>query len=167
MPQDLVSTAPGVYSALLGLVQAAAVAQSPPVSVFAFELGQYEPGSYVTVHAIENHQWDPETIGTFSQREGYDVCGCATVFTGDSPATNAPVATTILAQTYALFQALVMTPAMSNRVIPILGASTDVFQMLPGFSRYSAGPGNMAGGEAGWVGILEWSFHFDALVTPA
>ena len=60
-----------------------------------------------------------------------------------------------------------MTPAMSNRTIPILGGSTNVLEMLPGYSRYTAGPGEMVGGETGWYGLIEWSFHFKANVTPA
>ena len=167
MTQDLVSTAPAVYTALLGLVQTAAAAQNPAPAVFAFELGQYEPGSYVTVHAIENQRWDPETIGSFSQIEEYEVCGCATVFSGDSPATNPSVASTVLNATYSLFQSCVMTPAMSNRTMPILGGPPNVTRMLPAFTRYTGAPGNIGGAQGGWVGIVEWAFSFQAYVTPA
>lgn len=163
---DLVSTAPGVYTALLALVQTAAAAQNPAVQVFPFELGTYEPGSYVTVHAIENQTWTPETLGTFSQLEHYDICGSATVFTGDSPATNANVATQTLAAAYSLFQACVMTPVMSNRTEPIFGVSNGPYQVLPAWSRYVAGLG-VEGGPAGWFGMVQWGFHFDAYVTPA
>ena len=168
MTQDLVSSAPGVYSAFLALVQNAAAVQNPAPAVFAFELGEYEPGSYVTVHAIENHEWAPETIGTFSQTEGYDIVGCATVYSGDSPATNPSVATTVLNQTYSLFQSCVMTPVMSNRTMPILGTTgPSPYQMLPGYARYTASPASMGGNPAGWAGVLEFSFHFDAYITPA
>jgi hypothetical protein len=167
MTQDLVSSAPGIYTAFLGLAQTAGAVQTPAVAVFAFELGQYEPGSYLTVHAIENHEWSPETIGTFSQTEGYDIVGCATVFSGDSPNTNPSVATTVLSQTYSLFQACVMTPVMSNRTMPILGTTgPSPYQMLPGFARYTGGLGNIGGSPAGWAGVLEFSFHFDAYISP-
>ena len=166
MSQDLVSTAPSVYTALLGLVKTAAAAQNPAVSVFAFELGEYEPGSYVTVHAIENQQWDWAYLGTFTQYEEFDICGCATVFTGDSPATNSTVATSTMTSTYSLFQNCVMTPAMSNRTIPILGGPANVIEMVPGFTRYTAGPSSIGGQMAGWAGVIEWAFHFKANVTP-
>lgn len=166
MSQDLVSTAPGVFAALLGLVEAAAAAQNPPVSVFAFELGEYEPGSYVTVHAIENQTWDWAYLGPFTQREEYDIAGCATVYVGDSPATNPTIASTVVTQTYSLFQTLVMTPAMSNRTIPILGGPSNVIEMTPNFTRYTAGPGISSGAAAGWYGLIEWAFHFVADVSP-
>jgi hypothetical protein len=164
--QDLVSTAPGVYTALLGLVQTAAAAQTPAVASFAFELGSYEPGSYVNVHAIENQNWDWAYLGTFTQYEEFDITGCATVYSGDSPFTNPSVATTVLNQTYTLMQACVMTPLMSNRTIPILGGPSNVIEMTPNFSRYQAGPGEMVGGVSGWYGLIDWSFHFRANVTP-
>lgn len=164
---DLVSTVPAVYDALLGLVHAAAAAQNPQPGVFAFELGEFEPGSYITVHAIENHQWSPESMGSFSQEEHYDICGTATVFTGSSPNTDPTVATSILVATYTLFQACVMTPLMSNRTMPILGATPSPYQMLPGYTRYTAGVGTVGDRPSGWFGLLEWSFHFDAYITPA
>jgi hypothetical protein len=166
MTQDLVSTAPAVYEALLGLVQTAAAAQNPPVIVFPFSPGQYEPGSYVTITAIENQTWDWAYLGTFTQREEFDICGCATVFSGDSVSLGSTVVTDVLNQTYSLFQALVMTPAMSNRTIPILGGPSNVIEMTPNYSRYTAGPGEIGGSPGGWFGMVEWAFHFCANVTP-
>lgn len=167
MTQDLVSTAPGVYTALLGLVGAAAAAQTPAVAVFPFELGQYEPGSYVIVHVIENQSWDWAYLGSFTQYEEFDIGGCVTVYSGDSPATNPSVATTVLNATYNLMQACVMTPVMSNRTIPILGGPANVIEMTPNFSRYSAGPADLGGGMSGWFGLIDFSFHFRANVTPS
>lgn len=167
MTQDLVSTAPGVFTALLGLVQTAAATQNPPVNVFAFELGQYEPGSYVTVHAIENQTWDWAYLGTFTQREEFDISGVATVFSGDSASVGSTVVTDVLNQTYSLFQALVMTPVMSNRTIPILGGPSNVFEMTPNHTRYEASPGEIGGAPGGWVGLIDWSFRFRANVTPS
>lgn len=168
MPQDLVSSVPGVYEALLTLVEAAGAAQKPaPVNVFPFELGTYEPGSYVTVEGVENHEFEWETIGVFSQIEHYDLVGKATVFTGDT-VTSGTVATDVLMQTYGLFQACVMTPVMSNRTMPLLGTTgPSPYLMLPGYARYSGEPGFVDGKPAGWVGMLQWCFHFDAFLTPA
>jgi hypothetical protein len=165
MTQDLVSTAPGVWIALLGLVEAAAAAQTPAVSVFPYELAEYEPASYVIVGDILNHGWVPESLGTFSQVESYDIVGAATVFSGDSPGLKPSVVSTVLSATYSLFQACVMTPLMSNRTIPILGATPSPYQMLPGFARYSAGVGDV-GGTEGWYGRIDWAFSFEAFVTP-
>lgn len=166
MTQDLVSTAPTTYTAMLGLIETAAAAQNPAVSVFAFELGQYEPGSYIMLHQIANHSWTVETLGSFTQLEHYDICGKVTVFSGDSPATNPSVATTVMSSTYTLFQATVMTPMMSNRTIPILGGSRQVYQMMPTMSQYTAGLGEIADQPAGWVGMIDFYYHFDAYITP-
>lgn len=168
MTQDLVSSAPGIWTALLSLVQTAAAAQTPAVQVFPYELAQYEPASYVIVGGIEHHKWAPESLGSFTQEEHYDIVGCATVFTGDSPGMNPNVVTTVLSQTYSLFQACVMTPVMSNRDMPIFGTTgPSPFQMLPGYTRYTAGVADIGGGADGWYGQIEWSFHFDAFITPA
>ena len=167
MTQNLVSSAPGIYQALLSLVQTAAGQQQPPVNVFPFEPGQYVPGSWVTVQGIENHEWEWESIGSFSQKEHYDVCGQVVVYTGDT-VTSGTVPIDVLTQTYSLFQAAVMTPVMSNRTMPLLGTTgPSPFLMLPGHTRYAASPGEIGGEEAGWLGVVEWSFHFDAYITPA
>lgn len=168
MSQDLVSSVPGIFTALLGLVQTAAAAMTPQPAVFAFELGQYEPGRYVTVHEIKGPDYQWEDIGTFAQKEIYEICGLATVFTGDSVTNNANVATQVLADTIDLFQTCVMTPVMSNRTMPLLGTTgPSPLLMLPDRMAYDSGPGEIAGGEGGWVGKYEWSFHFEAIITPA
>lgn len=168
MPQDLISSAPGVYTALYNLLTAAGAAQNPAVPVFGFELTEWEPGTYVIVNGIENHKFDPESMGTFSQLENYDITGVATVFTGSSVTDDPTVTTDILSQTYAAFQSVVMTPIMSNRMMPILGTTGPTpYQMLPGDARYTGTVGNLAGGPGGWVGTLEWSYHFSAYLTPA
>lgn len=167
MTQDLVSSVPGIYQAMLGLLQAAAATQNPPIQVFPFEQGPYEPGSYVTLHAIENHTFEAAYLGTFSQYEHYDICGCATVFTGDT-VTSGTVATDILTQTYSLFQAVVMTPVISNRTIPIFQTTgPSPYEMLPERAQYHAEPGEIGGNAAGWVGTVDFLYHFDAVVTPA
>lgn len=165
---QFVSSVPGVFNALLTLIQQAAAAQSPSVAVFPFELGQYEPGSYVTVHDIVGPRYEWETIGSFAQKEFYDIAGCATVYTGDSPATNPGVGVTVLSQTFSLLQSCVMTPVFSHRTTPLLGTTgPSPYLMLPGDFEYRAGPGAMGEGETGWCGVLTWSFHFEALITPA
>jgi hypothetical protein len=168
MGQDLVSSVPGVFAALLGLVCTAAAEQSPSVSVFAFELGQHEPGSYVMVHEIKGPRYEWENIGPFSQKEMYSIHGKATVFSGDSVATNETLAVDVLDETFALMQACVMTPVMSNRDMPILGTTGPTpYLMLPVESQYDAAPGVIGGGPGGWCGVLDWGFSFEAIITPA
>lgn len=168
MTQDLVSSVPGIFDAFLGLVQTAAAAMDPAPAVFAFELGQYEPGSYVTVHEIKGPDYEWENIGVFSQKEIYEICGMATVFTGDSVSNNPNVATQVLADTMTLFQTCVMTPVMSHRTMPLLGTTgPSPVLMVPAQMAYDSGPGEIAGGEGGWVGKYSWSFHFEAIITPA
>jgi len=165
--QDLISSAPGIYAAFLKLVGEAAAGQATPVSVFPFELSQYEPKSYIILSKIENHQFEWKSIGVFAQKERYEIVGKTTVFTGDSPAVNQKLATKVLAETYALFQACVMTPAMSNRNMPILDTEGPTpYLMLPSYARYDAAPGEMGGGPAGWCGVLDWGFSFEAILTP-
>lgn len=136
--------------------------------MFAFELAQYEPGAYVTVHEIVGPVYEWETIGAFSQYEDYDIGGIATVFTGASVVDSPTVQTDVLASTFSLFQSCVMTPIMSNRTMPYFETTgPSPVLMVPKRMTYSAGPGEIAGGPAGWQGKYEWSFHFRALLTPA
>jgi hypothetical protein len=168
MTQDLVSSVPGVYTALLGLIQSAAAATVPPTLVFPFELGQYEPGSYVTVHEIAGPEYVWESIGFFTQRETFEIRGCVTVFSGSSVTDGSTVVTDVLAQTMSLFQTCVMTPVMSNRDMPILGTTgPSPFLMLPGpRMQYHGEVGLIGGNPGGWVGVYDWSFQFEALITP-
>ncbi|HEY1690064.1 MAG TPA: hypothetical protein VGF95_14510 [Solirubrobacteraceae bacterium] len=168
MSQDLVSSVPGIVKAFLGLTKTAAEEQEPTVPVFAFQLGQYEPAGFVILERVVGPRFAWETIGAFSQREVYELQGKATVFSGDSPATNPALFEQVMTETYALFQAVVMTPVMSNRTMPILGTEgPSPFEMLPQEAHYEAGPAEMAGGQAGFYGQVEWAFQFSALLTPA
>ena len=183
MTQDLVSSVPGIYDALLGLIQTAAAgatnpvpnAPDPKVYVFPFEIGQYEPGAYVTVHGItgpqgsgQGPQYQWESIGSFSQKELFGIKGNVTVFSGDSPTNNPSVATQVLGWCLALFQTCVMTPVMSNRNMPLLGtAGPSPYLLLPARMGYTAGPGTIGGGPGGWDGTYSWSFHFESIITPA
>lgn len=164
---DIVSSVPGIYEALAKLVTEAGNEQSPPVPVFDFEIGQYEPARYITIHEIGGPRYDWEAI-PYQQRELYEIHGLTTVFTGDSPTTNPKVATEVLTETFNLHQACVMTVVVSNRKAPFLGTTGPTPQiMLPEEAHYEAGPGVMDGAPSGWVGKLNWSFHFEAILTPA
>ena len=173
---DLVSTAPYVLQALLGLVETAASEQYPAVQVFPFELAQYEPASYVIVQGfapsgerpLQHFEW--ELLGSYSQKEFYDICGVASVYTGESQVDNTVALDTMFA-TYALFQSVVMTPVMENMTAPLFGNTgpvpAAVNQVYPLYARYTGQMGQMANGQAGWYGEIEWAFSFIALVTPA
>jgi hypothetical protein len=164
---DLVSSAPGIYSALLKLVEQAAAEQSPKVPVFAYEVGQWEPQTYLTVHAIEHHEWEIESI-PYQFNEKYEVVGCATVFSGSSPFTTPTVGVTVMNETFNLFNACVMTQIVSHRTAPFLETTGPTPQiMLPTQTDYTAGPGRMEGGPAGWCGEMTWRVFFEAIITPA
>jgi hypothetical protein len=164
---DLVSSVPGIYEKLEELLTQAGEEQAPKVPVFSFELGQYEPAGYVLIREIKQQPYEWETIGPFSQKEVYDICGEATVFSGDSPPNNAALVQQTITETYALFQKCVMTPVMSNRDMPILGTTgPSPYLILPWESQPTFGAAEMAGGQAGWYGKIDWSFHFEALITP-
>lgn len=164
---DLVSSVPGIYEKLEELLKAAGAEQSPKIPVFSFELGEYEPAGYVLISEIKQQPYEWESIGDFSQKEIYDICGEISTFTGDSPATNPTLVNAVLKETYALFQKCVMTPVMSNRNMPILGTTgPEPYLMLPWESQPKFGVAEMAKGQAGWYGKIEWSFHFEAILTP-
>ena len=136
--------------------------------MFSFALGQYEPAGYVLIREIKQEPYEWESIGFFAQKERYDVCGEVSVFSRDSPATNPAVVETVLKETYSLFQKCVMTPVMSNRDMPILGTTgPSPYLMLPWESQPDFGVAEMDGGQAGWYGKVDWSFHFEAMLTPA
>jgi hypothetical protein len=164
---SLISSVPGIYEKLDALLKAAGEEQDPRIPVFSFELGQYEPAGYVFIKEIKQQPYEWEAIGAFTQKETYDICGEATVFSGDSQATNPEVVQRVIEETYALFQNCVMTPVMSNRDMPILGTTGPTpYLVLPWESQPDFGPAEIAGGQAGWYGKINWSFHFEALITP-
>lgn len=167
MSQTLISSVPAVFSALEGLIRKAGEEQSPQIPVFAFELGEYEPAGYVLIHEIEQEPYEWESIGDFAQKESYDICGIVTTFTGDSPFTNPSVVPSTMESVYALLQACVMTPVMSHRDMPILGTTGPTpYLMVPSKSQPRFETASMAGGAAGWCGVIDWSFHFEARLTP-
>ena len=178
---DLVSSVPGVFDALLGLIQTAAATASNPVPnapdqtvyVYPFELGEYVPGAYITLNGItgpqgsgQGPQYQWESLGSFSQREIFGIRGAVSVFSGDSPENNPTIATQVLGWCMSLFQTCVMTPVISNRNMPMLGTTgPSPLLMLPARMGYSAGPGVIGNATGGWAGTYAWSFHFEAIIT--
>jgi hypothetical protein len=160
------SSVPGIYEGLLNLIRKAAAEQSKPVSVFEFELAQYEPAAYVIVGPIKGPQYEWESI-PLQMREVFDIHGKATVFTGENPGTNPTVAVEVLTQTFAAFQSCVMTPALENRGAPTFGTSGPAAQIvLPLEASYEAGLDVIAGQPGGWGGVVEWAIHFEAVLNP-
>lgn len=169
---DLLTTAPGTFANLYSLATEAANELNPSPMVFPFELNQYEPGSYVMISGIRGPEISWENIGTFSQIERFSIYGKATVYTGLSLTDDPTVAVSVLSDTYTLFQQVIMTPIMSNRFVPILGAipgfaDGTMYSVLPAYTRYEGMPGNIAGGQNGWSGVVDWAFNFEAYITPA
>ncbi len=168
MSQTLVSSVPGVFLRLEFLLKQAAEAQEPQIPVFPFALGEYEPSGYVFIEKIEQDPYEWETIGSFSQKEVYDICGTVSTFTGDSPFTNPSVVTSTMERVYAMMQQIVMEPVMSNRDMPILGTpGPSPYLMIPSESKPEFGVATASDGPAGWFGQVKWSFHFEAILTPS
>jgi hypothetical protein len=168
MSEDLVLTAPLIWNAVFSTITNIGLAQNPVIPVFPYEIGQYEPGTYVIVKDIENLKVAPETLGYFSMIESYDITGYVSVFTGSSPSEfDTSPATSTLTNCFNAFYTMVMTPMMSNRSMPMFGVLPTPNNFYLNEFTYTAGPGSIAGGAAGWEGTLEWSFHYEAFITPA
>lgn len=160
---NITSSAPTAYAALLGLITAAASAQDQPVSVFPFELEQYEPASYVLLTGIENHQFDIETLN-YAFLEHYDIVGIATVLQGDVDPSG------VLAATYALYQDVVQTVVVENRggpagVLGVTEADGGPLLIVPGYARYTGSPASFGGGTGGFQGTIEFSYHLQAYLN--
>lgn len=174
MTYTLPTSVPGVYSALFGLVSAAAASypayNGQPVGVFAFEIGQYVPGAYITVHKIIGPKYTPEAM-PFTMKEVFQIVGAVKVFTGDSVTNKPTVALDVLTEVFNLFSACVVEPLMTNNEVPILGTSgPSPYVMLPVSTGYTAEPGVVGDEQAGWEGVLSWAYQFEALQsmqTPA
>ena len=170
---NLTSSVPGAYDAFYNLIKTAGAGQSPPVAVMAQELVQYEPGSYVCLgatpgghKAVENHRWEWAALGSFAFYETYDFCGYATVLQGDVDPE------VILARTWSLYQAVVMNPIVANRGsngTNVLGsaAPASLEYIIPVDANYVGVPGNFAGGQEGFQGIVEFCFSVKARITTA
>jgi hypothetical protein len=161
------SSVPGIYEALLALIRKTASEQSPEPSVFEFELAQWEPGAYVIVGPIRGPRYDWHAF-PLQLEEEYEIQGKATVFSGDSPATNQTVAAEILTQTFELVSSCVMEPAIANRDSPTFGTSGPSAQvMFPVSASYSSGVEVIGGQPGGWGGVIDWALTFKAIITPS
>jgi hypothetical protein len=166
---NLTSTVPGVWSAFLGLIQTAATdvtINEEGVSVFAFALTQDEPANYVILTSITNQKFTPESMG-YQFREDYNINGYATVYTGASPADDIGIANDVLGWTWDLYNQVVMSTMVENATMPIFGSSPTPFQGLPTAANYTAAPGKVNSGAAGWAGMVAFQYRFSALILPA
>jgi hypothetical protein len=166
-PTAFVSSVPGIYAALLKLIREAAEEQSKPVSVFPAALAQFEPARYIIVGPIKGPRYDWHAI-PIQLAEEYEIQGKATVFSGDSPATNEELAAEVMAQTFALFGECVAGPAIANRDQPTFGTTGPSAQvMFPIQADYTAGLDIIAGQPGGWGGVIDWALTFKAIISPS
>jgi hypothetical protein len=164
---SFVSSVPGIYEGLLKLIREAVAEQSQPVGVFPAALAQFEPARYIIVGPIKGprYDWHAHPI---QLQETYEIQGKATVFSGDSPATNEALAAEILTQCFDLFGECVAGPAIANRDAPTFGTSGPNAQvMFPVQADYTAGLDIMAGQPGGWGGIIDWALTFKAIINPS
>lgn len=166
MAMKLVSSVPGIWQAAMSLLTTQGAAQSPAVKVFPFELGQYEPGSYVLLHEAKNLKLLPED--PYSLRESYDIAGYVTYWTGTgiSGADYSGVTLSVLQQTYDIFTNVVTEALISNRTLPLWGTTGPTpFQFFFTKGEYVGAPGHTQDGAPwGWEGRLDFSIHVDALL---
>ena len=157
---NLTSTAPLAFNTFYGYLVTAGASQNPVVSVMNTELVQFEPGSYVLLNGIENHRWKWAALGSFAFYEWYDIVGYCTVLQGDvDPGT-------VLTNTYALFEDVVHTTAVTYRAPPLSTTlqSMGLLEFLPGFARYEGEPGSFGGGQGGFMGRVDFSYSCYARV---
>lgn len=167
MAGTFVSSVPGIYENLLRLIREAAEEQSQPVSVFPFELAQYEPARYIIVGPVRGPRYEVEAL-PLQLAETYEIEGKATVFTGDSAAMNPGLAAEVLTQTFALLGECVMGPAIANRSAPTFGTTGPAAQiMFPVQADYQAGVDVIGGQPGGWGGVIDWALTFKAIISPA
>ena len=160
---NLTSTVPFAFNALYNLMNTAGLAQNPPVTVLNQEVVQYEPGSYVLLEGVENHLFNIAALGSYAHEEVYDIHGIATYLQGDvDPAT-------VITKTWAIYQAVVMTPVVSNRGANgqyVLGlTANEPAWIVPQEARYTSSPGDFGGGMAGFQGMIEFRFSLKARIT--
>ena len=163
---NLTSTAPAVFNALYELFATAGQAYSPPVAVFHSEVVQYEPASYVLLKGVANHQFQIAALGSYANEETYEVEGEATVLGGDVDPQS------VLVATYALFQAVVMSPVIANNGIggnPLVVdvSPSSLIWIVPSYARYSGEPGAFSDGAGGFAGCVEWAFSINARLAVA
>ncbi len=168
MTQDLISSVPGIYTALFNLISAAAAQQATPVQVYPFEVGVNEPAQYIQLHKIIGPRYEWESIGFFQQKELYEIVGMVSVFSGTSPGEDPTIAVEQLQTAFALLQSCVMTPVFSNRTMPLLGTTgPSPLSVLPTVADVDASPGDISGVPTGWQTDITFGFSFEAVLTPA
>lgn len=168
----LTSSVPGAVTAFYNLLVAAGRAQNPRVEVFVDSLNEREPDSYVMLggtpsgsETVENWKLEPAALGSLALYETYEICGYATVWSGDFDPLQR------FADTFALFQSVVIDTYISydggNGSIggygsPILGAEGPLAleQMVLRDARYVG----EAKGE-GTAGVVEFCFELKARIT--
>jgi hypothetical protein len=168
MTATLGSAAPASYAALVSLIKANAAAQDPPIDVFEAELNQYEPGAYIIVDGIFDDEYAIEATG-YEYIESFNIEGYCTVFTGSD---GGAIPHQICTQTYGVFTNVVMRAVVDNRGgngIPVLGVVTYPypFEIKAHLGNYKGTPANIGGQQAGWQGMLTWSFELRSYVAPA
>lgn len=165
MAQDLVSSVPGIYEALLKLIEEAA-SEKPNVYVFPWELKQYEPATYIIVGGIKGPRFEWHAI-PFQQEEHYEIHGKVSVFVGEQDSPDVKLAVNAMNEVWSVFDSCVMSQVVSNRTAPFLKTTGPTPQiMLPQEAEFTAGVGVIANGPGGWVANIDWSFEFATILTP-
>ena len=169
---NLISTVPGAFNALYGLLAAAGQEQSPPIPVFHTEVisGEELQNGYVLLRAVDGHNFDPAALGSYAFYETYDVCGEVVYYQGGpDPIT---MATDVLNQTWSIYQNVVMTTAVLNRGAngeQVLGdaAPEAVEWCIPVSGEYTGEPGTIGAGQDGLIGTIEFRYNVKARITTA
>lgn len=165
---NLTSTQQEAFDTLLSLLQTAGAAQNPAVEVFDSELVQYEPATYVMLTGLENHHFDWAALGQFPFYETYDITGIATVFQGDVDPKGVRDAT------FSLYENVVQTTVVANSgswatqngyVLSPSLMTAGLYMIVPTYVRYSSGPAEMASGESGYSGTIEFAYTLKARIT--
>ena len=163
----LTTTQVGAFDAFLGLLEARAALQNPAPSVFDTQVVQYEPGDYIGLWGFEDHEFEVAALGTLSQYERFAITGVVTHWQGDVN----PKA--VRDATFALYDNVVMAVVIANAGLPggnqVLGpaAPASLEWIIPLHARYTASPGDVAGGQSGFQGTLDFAFGIHARITVA
>ncbi len=161
----LTSSAPAAYAALSNLLDTACTAAGVPF--FTSEILQNQPPAYIFLEALDNHSFTIEGM-EYTYTESYDITGSCRYVAGD---VGGNTYINIMNETYTLFTTIVMQTVVENRGgngVAVLGITSypSPFEIKAGFARYQAIPGNFGGGQAGWQGVLDWSFSLRAYIAP-
>lgn len=169
---NLTSTVPGAFNALYNLLVTAGNAQSPAIPVFHSEVlqGQMTQNGYVLLDRVENHRYEWGALGSFAFYETYDICGEVVYYQGGpDPVT---LVESVLNQTWATYQNVVMTTVVANRGEggpQVLGSAAPAAleYIIPTTAEYAGGPSNMDGSPSGFIGTVSFSYELKARITTA